>query len=567
MSDLFNKNIPNCNFKGDIEDLKFRMPKSEIEVKISFELDGNLDEDIKNILSSDDICHTKQLLESNSDIKTESSFERYKNLYLDCNDEECIKFYENYEYPLRKYILETYKNNSDVEKTKQENLIIKELEEFMSAFKIKGQITECKISPLTTLIAVKLPLGTKINVFDTLKKELMMHFFAKDVEILKPIPNRKEIGILLHNNAIHNFEMFELLKKCFSSGANNTEIPLGVDNLGNIISIDLTKTKHILVGGTTGSGKSNLLRNIILSLICNNKPNRLKISMVDAKGLEFNCFENNLCNLDQPGSFKEKSFIQIYSLYRYMIERLEIISSFNCADYFEYSNLKIKSDRYINLPLVVVIVDEIISLFTDDAKYLEQNLIDLSKDGYKAGIIMIISTNRPDYKVLSGKIKSNINSRIAFRTTSNIDSRIILEEGGAEKLQYVGEMLYKDSNNSTIDIYTPKFPIDMLSDHFEFDTIIRKEFNEIYLKKAENINKLELGELDELFYEAGKLVIEHQNASIGMLQRRFGMGFNRAAKIIEQLETEGVISSQDSKMQREVIISIEDFEIKFGYLK
>ncbi|MBS7578267.1 MULTISPECIES: DNA translocase FtsK [unclassified Enterococcus] len=430
------------------------------------------------------------------------------------------------------------------------------------AFNIEGiQIVDTKIGPSLTQYELKLPLGMRVNKFENLAKDLSLALGTSDIRIEAPIPGKSLVGIEIPNQTSMTVSFREVAEAALSS-SHLLEVPLGRDIEGNVRSFDLTRMPHLLVAGSTGSGKSVAINGIITSILMKAKPSQVKFMMVDPKMVELSVY-NDIPHLLTPVVTNPKKAARaLQKVVEEMERRYELFSLLgvrNLAGYQEKMIESQKSDEILeNLPLIVVIVDELADLMMVASKEVEDAIIRLGQKARAAGIHMILATQRPSTDVISGLIKANVPSRMAFAVSSGIDSRTILDMNGAEKLLGRGDMLFKPiDKNHPIRIQGA-----FLSDGEveNIVTFIKNQSEAEYVEhfepeEIETSDNKEAAGQDELFDEARAMVIEAQKASASMLQRRLGTGFNRATRLMDELEQAGVIGPAVGTKPREVLIA------------
>ena len=446
--------------------------------------------------------------------------------------------------------------------SKEKNIVrqnIRILEETFASFNIKATVERAEIGPSVTKYEVKPAVGVRVNRISNLADDLALALAAKDVRIEAPIPGKSLVGIEVPNSEIATVSFRELWEQSKTDPAKLLEIPLGKAVDGSARTFDLARMPHLLVAGSTGSGKSVAVNGIISSILMKARPDEVKFMMVDPKMVELSVY-NDIPHLLIPVvTNPRKASRALQKVVDEMENRYELfskvgarnIAGFNAkvAEYNTQSEMK-----QVPLPLIVVIVDELADLMMVASKEVEDAIIRLGQKARAAGIHMILATQRPSVDVISGLIKANVPSRVAFAVSSGTDSRTILDENGAEKLLGRGDMLFKpiDENH----------PI-RLQGSFISDVNFVKEQAEADYDDAFDPGEVSesdfdggMGGSDEgdpLFEEAKALVIETQKASASMIQRRLSVGFNRATRLMEDLEAAGVIGPAEGTKPRKVL--------------
>ena len=452
--------------------------------------------------------------------------------------------------------------------SKEKNIVrqnIRILEETFASFNIKATVERAEIGPSVTKYEVKPAVGVRVNRISNLADDLALALAAKDVRIEAPIPGKSLVGIEVPNSEIATVSFRELWEQSKTDPAKLLEIPLGKAVDGSARTFDLARMPHLLVAGSTGSGKSVAVNGIISSILMKARPDEVKFMMVDPKMVELSVY-NDIPHLLIPVvTNPRKASRALQKVVDEMENRYELfskvgarnIAGFNAkvAEYNTQSEMK-----QVPLPLIVVIVDELADLMMVASKEVEDAIIRLGQKARAAGIHMILATQRPSVDVISGLIKANVPSRVAFAVSSGTDSRTILDENGAEKLLGRGDMLFKpiDENH----------PI-RLQGSFISDDDVERIVNFVKEQaEADYDDAFDPGEVSEsdfdggmggsdegdpLFEEAKALVIETQKASASMIQRRLSVGFNRATRLMEDLEAAGVIGPAEGTKPRKVL--------------
>lgn len=454
------------------------------------------------------------------------------------------------------------KDQSKEKKIVREN--IKILEATFASFGIKVTVERAEIGPSVTKYEVKPAVGVRVNRISNLSDDLALALAAKDVRIEAPIPGKSLIGIEVPNSDIATVSFRELWEQSQTKAENFLEIPLGKAVNGTARAFDLSKMPHLLVAGSTGSGKSVAVNGIIASILMKARPDQVKFMMVDPKMVELSVY-NDIPHLLIPVvTNPRKASKALQKVVDEMENRYELFAKVGVRNIAGF-NAKVEEFnsqseyKQIPLPFIVVIVDELADLMMVASKEVEDAIIRLGQKARAAGIHMILATQRPSVDVISGLIKANVPSRVAFAVSSGTDSRTILDENGAEKLLGRGDMLFKpiDENH----------PV-RLQGSFISDDDVERIVNFIKVQAdadydesfdpgevSENEGEFSDGDAggDPLFEEAKSLVIETQKASASMIQRRLSVGFNRATRLMEELEIAGVIGPAEGTKPRKVL--------------
>ncbi|HEW2058343.1 TPA: DNA translocase FtsK [Streptococcus pneumoniae] len=453
------------------------------------------------------------------------------------------------------------KDQSKEKKIVREN--IKILEATFASFGIKVTVERAEIGPSVTKYEVKPAVGVRVNRISNLSDDLALALAAKDVRIEAPIPGKSLIGIEVPNSDIATVSFRELWEQSQTKAENFLEIPLGKAVNGTARAFDLSKMPHLLVAGSTGSGKSVAVNGIIASILMKARPDQVKFMMVDPKMVELSVY-NDIPHLLIPVvTNPRKASKALQKVVDEMENRYELFAKVGVRNIAGF-NAKVEEFnsqseyKQIPLPFIVVIVDELADLMMVASKEVEDAIIRLGQKARAAGIHMILATQRPSVDVISGLIKANVPSRVAFAVSSGTDSRTILDENGAEKLLGRGDMLFKpiDENH----------PVRLQGSFISDDDVERivnfiktqadADYDESFDpgEVSENEGEFSDGDAggDPLFEEAKSLVIETQKASASMIQRRLSVGFNRATRLMEELEMAGVIGPAEGTKPRKV---------------
>lgn len=454
------------------------------------------------------------------------------------------------------------KNQSKEKRIVREN--IKILEETFASFGIKVTVERAEIGPSVTKYEVKPAVGVRVNRISNLADDLALALAAKDVRIEAPIPGKSLVGIEVPNSEIATVTFRELWEQSKTDASKLLEIPLGKAVNGSVRSFDLAKMPHLLVAGSTGSGKSVAVNGIIASILMKARPDEVKFMMVDPKMVELSVY-NDIPHLLIPVvTNPRKASRALQKVVDEMENRYELFSKVGARNIAGY-NAKVaeynaqSEYKQVPLPLIVVIVDELADLMMVASKEVEDAIIRLGQKARAAGIHMILATQRPSVDVISGLIKANVPSRIAFAVSSGTDSRTILDENGAEKLLGRGDMLFKPIDEN----HPVRLQGSFISDE-DVERIVAFVKNQAEADYDDSFDPGEVSESDldtgggddegdPLFEEAKALVIETQKASASMIQRRLSVGFNRATRLMEELEAAGVIGPAEGTKPRKVL--------------
>ncbi|MBA4729126.1 MAG: DNA translocase FtsK 4TM domain-containing protein [Thermodesulfobacteriota bacterium] len=428
------------------------------------------------------------------------------------------------------------------------------IEEKLVNFGIEGKITEIKPGPVITMYEYKPAAGTKINKIASLSNDLAMALKATRVRIIAPIPGKDVVGIEVPNDIRETVYLKELLSKDkFKKDLSPIFLSLGKDIGGSPMFMDLKKAPHLMIAGTTGSGKSVFLHSIITSMLYKGTPQDLRFIMIDPKMLELSGYEDIPHLLHPVVTDPKKSAAALKWAVKEMEMRYKLLSDIGVRDIDSY-NSKVQSNNDFDatsdlLPYIVIIIDELADLMFVAPNEIKESITRLSQMARAAGIHLIVASQRPSADVVAGLIKANFPARISFAVSSKTDSRIILDASGAEELLGKGDMLLLQPPNNLIRIQGSIISDkerENISNHLKNES--PPEYNsEITKVEEESIEGEELNyEKDALYDQALEIVKQTKQASISMVQRRLKIGYNRAANIIEMMEKEGIVGEQES---------------------
>ena len=455
--------------------------------------------------------------------------------------------------------------------SKEKNIVrrnIKVLEDTFNSFGIDVKVERAEIGPSVTKYEVKPAVGVRVNRISNLADDLALALAAKDVRIEAPIPGKSLVGIEVPNSEIATVTFRELWEQADTDPNKLLEVPLGKAVNGTARTFDLARMPHLLVAGSTGSGKSVAVNGIIASILMKARPDQVKFMMIDPKMVELSVY-NDIPHLLIPVvTNPRKAARALQKVVDEMENRYELFSHFGVRNIAGY-NAKVEEfnaqseQKQIPLPLIVVIVDELADLMMVASKEVEDAIIRLGQKARAAGIHMILATQRPSVDVISGLIKANVPSRVAFAVSSGTDSRTILDENGAEKLLGRGDMLFKPIDEN----HPVRLQGSFISDD-DVERIVGFIKNQADADYDDSFDPGEVSESDwksggggasqegdPLFEDAKALVLETQKASASMLQRRLSVGFNRATRLMDELEAAGVIGPAEGTKPRKVLMT------------
>ena len=451
------------------------------------------------------------------------------------------------------------------------------LENVLKDFGIIGKVVEVNSGPSVTQYELEVQSGTKLNKLLSINREISLALAKRDVRIQAPIPGKRTVGIEIANDETKMVSLKEILEAVPSNKANSKLlVALGKNIMGRSIFAEIDKTPHLLVAGATGSGKSVCINCIIASILMRAKPDEVKLMLVDPKKVELSMY-NGIPHLMMPVvTDPKKANIALQKIVREMELRYDLFSEKNVKNISTYNawvdkeNEKLPEDAKIKkMHYIVVIVDELADLMLVASKEVEDSIMRITQMARAAGIHLIIATQRPSTDVITGVVKANIPSRISFAVSSNIDSRTILDMGGAEKLLGRGDMLFLPmGENSPERVQGAYVSDDELQKIVDFTVSQQKAiYDERFMDLTSsakdqgnaggNVQTVEEEYDDPLYNDIVEFVITQGKASASLLQRRFKLGYNRAARIIDLLEERGIIGPQNGSKPREVLVKLE----------
>lgn len=434
------------------------------------------------------------------------------------------------------------------------------LQKTLDSFGVKAEIKHVSLGPSVTKYELHPDIGVKVSRIVNLADDIALALAAKDIRIEAPIPGKSLIGIEVPNRKIATVSFRDVVEHQPDNHGHVLQVPLGKDVNGNVITADLTKMPHLLIAGSTGSGKSVAINGIITSILLHAKPSQVKLMLIDPKKVELGVY-NGIPHLLSPVvSEPKKAARALQKVVSEMENRYELFAKFGQRKISTYNDFVAKNNRENDtkiqpMPYIVVIVDELADLMMTVSNDVEAAIIRLAQMGRAAGIHMILATQRPSVDVITGLIKANVPSRIAFAVSSGIDSRTIIDTNGAEKLLGRGDMLFLPiDSNTPIRVQGAFIPDKDVSRVVKFITDQQSaDYDESMMVSDEEIKEEDQEDSeDDLFNDALAFVVDQQKASTSLLQRHFRIGYNRAARLIDDLEKRGYIGPQDGSRPRQV---------------
>ena len=472
---------------------------------------------------------------------------------------------ENYQLPSIN-LLNVVKNVSNKANEVKAKESISELEKVLSDFDITGKVVQVNIGPTVTQFELEIKAGTKVSKLLSIQREIALALAAKDVRIEAPIPGKSTIGIELPNKVNSSVSFREVLSKMPDVDEKNLlAVGLGKDIMGKVKWMEINSTPHLLVAGATGSGKSVCVNCIITSILMRTKPDQVKLVMIDPKKVELTMY-NGIPHLLAPVvTDPKKASIALKNIVAEMEKRYDIFERTKNKNIKGYNKFCETHPEYPKMPYIVVIIDELADLMLVAAKEVEDSIMRITQMARAAGIHLIVATQRPSTDVITGVVKANIPSRISFAVSSSIDSRTILDSVGAEKLFGKGDMLFLpmgDNHPTRIQgAFVSEEEIEKVVNFVceqqkaQYDESLTEMKNDASSRNDGYSSDEEYE--DPLYNEIVDYVIQAGKISASLIQRKYRLGYNRAARIIDLLEERGIIGPPNGSKPREVLVKPE----------
>ena len=540
-------------------------PKKEKKIKTYEEDDDEEDED-----EEEEIVDKKIVITSSEDAHNYN-----KNVETPVESAPKVVSASNGNYRLPSLdLLDPIKKNKKSNTTDFLNKTRVALEKVLADFQINGKVVEIHEGPTVTQFEVEIASGTKVSRITSINKEIALALAAKDVRIQAPIPGKSTVGVEIPNRVTSSVPIREVLSNV-PSNMENAKIlfSLGKDIMGRNCCADMAKMPHLLVAGSTGSGKSVCINSFIASILIRMRPDECKLVLVDPKKVELSNY-NGIPHLMCPVvSDPKKASIALQKIVAEMERRYDTFSEKNVKniggynDWVEKQNKQAGTEIEKKMPYIVVIIDELADLMLVAAKEVEDSIMRITQMARAAGIHLIVATQRPSTDVITGVVKANIPSRISFAVASGIDSRTILDQTGAEKLLGKGDMLYlpmgenapvRIQGNFISDEETQRIIDYVCKEQVAVYDNTLTEAAPNHMAAGEGFEKDEYD--DPLYNEIVDFAIETGKISASLVQRRFRLGYNRAARIIDLLEERGIIGPPNGSKPREVLVKLESNE-------
>ena len=449
------------------------------------------------------------------------------------------------------------------------------LTQSLATYGVEGKVVNVHPGPIITLFEVEPAEGVRVNKFVQLADDLARVMEASSVRVIAPIPGRSSVGIEIPNRNPATVYFKSIVNSPeFAESDSMLTLAIGKTTSGEISTLDLSKMPHLLIAGTTGSGKSVCINTIICSILYHATPDEVKFVMIDPKKVEMTLYKNlegyhllKMEDIDEPiVTTVDNAILALRALEKEMDRRYNILADAIVRNISEYNEKMVKADDSI-MPYIVLVVDELADLMMLSAKDVEAPIARLAQLARAVGIHLVIATQRPSVDVITGVIKANFPSRIAFQVASKIDSRTIIDQPGADKLIGRGDMLHLGTGSSDVfrmhNAFLSLEEIDAIMGHIidqpKTETVVLPSVRESLVNEYGDSNND--GSNDELFHEAISLVITHQQGSISLLQRRLKVGYSRAARLIDEMEQAGIVGPFTGSKAREVLVDETYLEI------
>lgn len=477
---------------------------------------------------------------------------------LDSIEKGKVEKPKNFKLPSVDFLQKPPKKSNTVDEAELDDKI-KDLIEKLAHFNIDGDVIRTYAGPVVSTFEFKPAANVKVSKILNLQDDLAMALRAETIRIQAPIPGKDVVGIEIPNRTVETIYLRDLIQSdLFMHSKSPLTIVLGKDIVGKPFITDLKKLPHLLIAGTTGSGKSVGINSMILSLLYKNSPDQLRFLMIDPKMLEFSIY-NDIPHLLTPVITKAKQAVVALNNMVSEMERRYMMMSDTRTKNIENYNEKIVKEGGKELPYIVVIIDELADLMMTSGKEVEHSIARLAQMARAAGIHLIVATQRPSVDVVTGLIKANLPSRISYRVGQKVDSKIILDQQGAESLLGRGDMLFTPPGSTgLVRLHAPWSTEEEIEKIVDFVKSQREpEYDKSFLLEESESAKSGGGELyeelDPLYEEAKNIILTDKKTSISYLQRKLQIGYNKSARLIEQLEQSGVLSEPNTRGIREIL--------------
>lgn len=544
--------------------------KDRADIKIA---EDNYEKDNKVVISSmDELIHTNENVNNVNNEEKNKDGAPSLDIIEPKTKEEVVTINSGYKFPPISLLkLPPRKKNDENKAAIKDNVGV--LEEVFHDFGIEGKVVAANVGPAVTQYEMEVKAGTKVSKILGINREIALATAAKDVRIQAPIPGKRTIGIEIPNKTISMVTVREILETIPKSmDDSKLLVTLGKNIMGKPIYCEINKTPHLLVAGSTGSGKSVCINSIITSILMRTKPEEVKLVLVDPKKVELSMYNGVPHLLTPVVSDPRKANNVLKKIVSEMERRYDVFEASgtkNIAGYNAYVEKKNKNTdeagQIQKMPFIVVIIDELADLMLVAAKEVEDSIMRITQMARAAGIHLIVATQRPSTDVITGVVKANIPSRISFAVSSSIDSRTILDMTGAEKLLGKGDMLFLPQGENTPVRVQGTFISDEEIKAIVDYTISQQKarYDETLAMDEEEAHATTMTENKDdyeepLYNEIVEFVVTQGKASASLLQRRFRLGYNRAARCIDLLEERGIVGPSNGSKPREVLVKLEN---------
>ena len=565
--------IFNTSLLSWISKLKELKHKADLEEDDEDEEEKEEVEDKRIVISSiDELTNKKEEkveeveeVDNDIPIKKETTDDK---LDVGNTEKEEVKKNDNYKLPSIN-LLKTVKNVNSRENELAAKENINKLEDVLKVFEISGKIVQVNIGPTVTQYELDLKAGTKVNKLLGIQREIALAMAAKDVRIQAPIPGKNTIGIELPNKVNASVSFKEVLSSMPEVNEKTLlAVGLGKDIMGKVKWCEINATPHLLVAGSTGSGKSVCINCIIASILMRAKPDQVKLVLVDPKKVEFSMYEGVPHLLSPVVTDPKKASIALKNIVGEMERRYELLEHTKNKNIVGYNKFCETHPEYQKLPYIVVIIDELADLMLVAAKEVEDSIMRITQMARAAGIHLIVATQRPSTDIITGVVKANIPSRISFAVSSQIDSRTILDMGGAEKLLGKGDMLFLPMGESipmrVQGAFVSEEEIEKLVNYtisqqkaiYDESLTVDKSVDSTSSTSGDDYASSDEYD-DPIYNEVVDFAVSAGKISASLIQRKFRLGYNRAARIVDLLEERGIIGPPNGSKPREVLVKLD----------
>ena len=555
ITNAFDKNVYEDDHDEDIYNEDFEFNGNE---------ENSNEQRYNDIKEKDLIVDIREFKEDTNDVIEERQSKKNAVKTTNSDVQDITKFDDNQETSYDNYKLPpiTLLKNPIKKQTITKNDIVEKskiLQSTFNNFGIEVKIVKAIVGPSITQFQILPTPGTKVSKIVNLSNDIALNLAAKDVRIEAPIPGKSLIGIEIPNKVNELVSM----KEVFVNDKDNSplSVALGKDVAGEAIFTRIDKTPHLLIAGSTGSGKSVCVNTIITSILLKNKPDKVKLIMIDPKMVELSIYDGIPHLLTSVVTDPLKAADVLHKVVLEMENRYREFARARVRNIEGFNKIAAQAPDYKELPYIVVIIDELADLMMVSSKEVEESIARIAQKARAAGIHMIIATQRPSVDVITGVIKTNIPSRIAFAVSSSVDSRTILDKSGAETLLGKGDMLYLSADSSKPlriqGAFLSDEEVEKVVDFVKSQSEAQYDPNMTPSEVSSQSGDFSTEEVDPLYKEVLLFIAKTQKASASLLQRRFKIGYNRAARIIDMLEEDGYIGPVDGSKPRKVFLEKE----------